>query len=102
MRFKLTKKGINIYQKYLVNKLNYTIKQFTQKVFELLKINSPVKSGYLVSRYTLIDGKMIENDTEYLWYVNNGTLYIKGQHFIQLSIQQAKMQLQKILDKQNK
>lgn len=102
MRFKLTKNNIIKYNQVLKKRLNYIQKNILDEIFNQLQINSPVRTGYLKSRYILNEDQ-ITNDTPYIWYVNNGTKYQSGQHFIQRSIMIGLMQLNKnIINASNK
>lgn len=96
MRFKLTKNNIIKYNQVLKKRLNYIQKNILDEIFNQLQINSPVRTGYLKSRYILNEDQ-ITNDTPYIWYVNNGTRFQSGQHFIQKSIMIGLNELNKII-----
>ena len=81
MRFKLNKNNVMKYTQLLKNRIDDISKHTLNDIFNQLKINSPIRTGYLNSRYILNEND-ITNDTPYIWYVNNGTKYQSGQHFI--------------------
>ena len=62
-----------------------------------LETFSPKKTGYLASNYVQKENG-ISNDTPYLKYVNDGTAYQAGQHFIEKSIIKTKSDFKKIVN----
>lgn len=62
---------------------------------------TPVKTGYMLSRYR-IEQNAILNDTSYFWFVNNGTRFFSGRHFVQLSCAQTKTKIPMIFKQAKK
>lgn len=89
MRFSLNKNGIAVYEYTLNNRLNQAKKIFADDIFSNLQLFSPVRTGKLRNSYIMNTDKnviSIGNDCGYCQYVNNGTVYQAGQHFIERSI----------------
>lgn len=89
MRFKMTQNGVDSYTKALNNRLKFIRSQLAKKLKSQLEITSPKRTGKLASSYSIkINSNDIQifNDCGYCRYVNDGTRYQAGQHFIQLSV----------------
>lgn len=97
----MNKKHIKKYVQLLKKRTYYISENLLEEVFGQLKISTPIKTGYLNSRY-IIDNDSILNDALYIWYVNNGTKYQQGQHFRQRSIAIGLMQLNKYIKRASK
>lgn len=105
MKFKMDSKGVDTYISTLTNRLKSVKSQLAYKIKDNLQINSPRRTGKLASSYkisTQKDDIQITNDCGYCRYVNDGTVYQAGQHFIEISIINAKDSLNKIVDQSQK
>lgn len=101
MRFKLNKRGVSDYFKTIQKRFDTVQEKVLELNLNNLKKNTPVKTGYMLSRYYIEDFQIL-NDTEYFWYVNNGTRFRAGQHFVQLSIAETKSQIPMIFNQAKK
>lgn len=89
MRFSLNKNGIAVYEYTLNNRLNQAKKILADDIFNNLELFSPVRTGKLKNSYLMsTEGNVISigNNCGYCQYVNNGTVYQSGQHFIERSL----------------
>lgn len=101
MRFKMTSNGVDTYTSALKNRLKYVKVKLANEIKENLEVFSPKRTGKLASSYevTTSDDKIqISNDCGYCRYVNDGTRFQSGQHFIELSITNAEDSLNKIIN----
>jgi len=98
-------KGVDQYTTALENRLKYVKEQLAEEIKRNLELYSPKRTGKLASSYKLstTDEKVdITNDCGYCKFVNDGTRYQSGQHFIELSIAEAKESFNKIADESQK
>ncbi len=98
MRFKLDKNGVASYELRLLKRMEEAKKILAADIFEDLKLFSPVRTGKLRSSYTIAaNARSIEisNDCGYCQYVNNGTVYQAGQHFVERAIVDALAKFQR-------
>lgn len=89
MRFKLNSEGIYKYTYALNKRLNTAKNIIALDIFNNLMVFSPVRTGKLRSSYVIQTNAQvisIKNDCGYCKYVNDGTVYQAGQHFIERSI----------------
>ena len=88
MNFLLNKKGIDSYIFTLRKRLNYIKNQFSIELKKKLEENSPKRTGKLASSYILVPSNYsisIFNVCGYCKFVNDGTRFQSGQHFIEQS-----------------
>lgn len=86
MKFKLSKNGVDSYTFALKKRLNYIKDKFSKEMENNLEIYSPKRTGKLASSYVLTtfpDSIQITNICGYCRYVNDGTRFQAGQHFIE-------------------
>lgn len=98
-------KGVDQYTSALENRLKYIKEQLANEIKNNLELYSPKRTGKLASSYkiTTSDQKVdITNDCGYCKYVNDGTRYQSGQHFIELSIAEAKQNFNNIAEDSQK
>lgn len=102
MKFKMDSKGVDTYISALKNRLKHVKDQLANEIKQNLEIYSPKRTGKLASSYeiTTSDDKIqISNDCGYCRYVNDGTIYQAGQHFIEQSVSLAEKDINKIVEK---
>lgn len=105
MKFKLNSSGVDSYTSALKNRLNYVKDQFADEMKEELETISPKSTGKLASSYnltTLPESIQITNDCGYCKYVNDGTRFQSGQHFIEQAYIDTKVHLEQIIQKSQK
>jgi len=97
----MTSNGVDTYTSALKNRLKYVKVKLANEIKENLEIFSPKRTGKLASSYevTTSDQKIqISNDCGYCRYVNDGTRFQSGQHFIELSVSVAKDDINRIVE----
>ena len=102
MNFKLDSSGVDSYTFALKNRLKYIKDQFADEMKKELESISPKRTGKLASSYdltTLPNSIQITNDCGYCKYVNDGTRFQSGQHFIEQAFTDTKAHLEKIIEK---
>lgn len=105
MKFKMTNNGVDSYTSALKNRLNYIRSQLAEEMMSNLQKYTPKRTGNLVSSYEVLtkpEEIQITNDAGYCKYVNDGTRYQAGQHFIEQSFYEAKTKFNSITDKSQK
>lgn len=105
MRFKMDNKGIDSYTEALKKRVKYINETLANEIKNELQLYSPKRTGKLASSYKLINldnAVQIINDCGYCKYVNYGTSFQSGQHFIELSIDDAKQSFNKIVEDSQK
>jgi len=96
MRFKLNKNGVDSYTFSLKKRLNYIKDKFSKEMENNLEIFSPKRTGKLASSYVLTtyhNSIQITNVCGYCRYVNDGTRFQSGQHFIEQAYTTTKEKL---------
>lgn len=96
MRFKMTSNGVDTYTSALKNRLKYVKVKLANEIKENLEVFSPKRTGKLASSYevsTSDDKIQISNDCGYCRYVNDGTRFQAGQHFIEQAYATTKEKL---------
>lgn len=86
MIFKLSKNGVDSYTFALKKRLNYIKDKFSKEMENNLEIFSPKRTGKLASSYVLTtfnQNIQITNVCGYCRFVNDGTRFQAGQHFIE-------------------
>lgn len=100
MRFSLNnKKQIDLYSFALIKRQKQIQKRFADELKENLEKMSPKRTGKLASSYYFSinpNSIMIFNDCGYCKYVNDGTRFQVGQHFIQTAYIFTKGRLEEI------
>ncbi len=102
MKFKMTNNGVDTYTSALKKRLSYIRSQLAEEMMNNLQKYTPVRTGNLVSSYEVVTkpGEIqITNDAGYCKYVNDGTRYQAGQHFIEKSFYEAKEKVNQITKK---
>lgn len=105
MKFKMTKKGVDSYIFALKSRLNYIKKEFSKDLKQNLEILSPKRTGKLASSYVLTtfnQNIQITNVCGYCKYVNDGTRFQSGQHFIEQAYTISKQKLDSIIKNSQK
>lgn len=85
MKFDLTNSGIKSYIDDLNRRLNDISEDAAKDFFENVKDLTPVRTGRMKNAWEL-HGTEVDNDTPYLYYVNDGTSRQAGQHFIERAL----------------
>lgn len=96
MIFKLSKNGVDSYTFALKKRLNYIKDKFSKEMENNLEIYSPKRTGKLASSYVLTTNPgsiQITNVCGYCRYVNDGTRFQAGQHFIEQAYTTTKEKL---------
>lgn len=101
MKIKLKNpREISEYKNYLLKKVKKFQLEFLQDVYNNLLKYTPVRTGRLVNGYKIDTvNYSIKNDVEYLWFVDLGTVYQRGQHFVQISYQQTLNKIPQMIEK---
>lgn len=81
----MTNTGIKSYIQELNKRLDAISKNAAKDFYETVKDMSPVRTGRLKNAWTL-NGTEVDNNTPYLYYVNDGTSRQAGQHFIERAL----------------
>lgn len=105
MRFKMTNNGVDLYTLALKKRLSYIKQQLAEEMEANLQKYTPKRTGKLASSYevqTKSNSIQISNDAGYCRYVNDGTRFQAGQHFIEQSFYEAKNKFDQITDKSQK
>jgi len=96
MIFKLSKNGVDSYTFALKKRLSYIKEKFSKEMENNLEIFSPKRTGKLASSYILTtfpNSIQITNVCGYCRYVNDGTIFQVGQHFIEQAYTTTKEKL---------
>ena len=99
MKVDLTKNvDIIKYVNVLEKRVEYVQEKLTDDVLNELKTNTPKRTGKLANSYSVESDEkdlIIKNDAGYCLFVNNGTSHQQGQHFIEKSVELAKLNIPK-------
>lgn len=102
MRFKLTSFGVDSYTLALNKRLKYVKEQFANEMKDELESISPKRTGKLASSYKISPNKddnvQITNDCGYCRFVNDGTRFQAGQHFIEQAYVDTKSAMDRIIN----
>lgn len=101
----MTNKGVDTYIFALKNRLNYIKRKFSDDLKQNLELLSPKRTGKLASSYILTSFNQniqITNVCGYCKYVNDGTRFQSGQHFIEQAYTMSKQKLDSIIKNSQK
>lgn len=97
MKFDMTNNfAVDKYFNVLQKRVENIHENFAEDVLKELKINTPKRTGKLANSYSIEkqdEDILIKNDAGYCQYVNYGTSKQQGQHFIEKSIELAKLRI---------
>lgn len=88
--------SLNKYFHVLETRVENISDNFAKDIMTELKINTPKRTGKLANSYSIEkqeDELLIKNDAGYCKFVNYGTSKQQGQHFIEKSIELAKLKI---------
>ena len=105
MKFKMNGKGVDSYIFSLKNRVKYVKEKFSEELKENLEKYSPKRTGKLASSYILTtfnQNIQITNVCGYCKYVNDGTRFQSGQHFIEQAYVISKQKLDSIIKNSQK